>query len=147
MEPSALSRPVRRAQETILLIDSNPDERAYWAQRLKLCSSRYHVLEAATAKTGLEIYQQTQTIDGVVLELDLSDSSGFVVLVRLVPRVAKPEVPLVILTRLLSPHLRELALGSGAHAVLFKQRASGDDLDRAIRKAIAMVGRKKCEER
>jgi DNA-binding response OmpR family regulator len=48
---------------------------------------------AATGQDGLEIYQ-TQPIDCVVLEMDLTDMSGFEVLVRLVPVASKPKWPL-----------------------------------------------------
>ena len=127
---------------TILFVDSHDAERQYWVERLKVCSSEYRILETQSIESGLNLYE-TQSIDCVVLELDLHGSSGFSLLVRLVPRVYKPQVAVVVLTRLTLLPLCELARRNGAEVVLLKHRASGDDLDRAIRKAIAIVGPKK----
>jgi len=131
---------------TILLIDPRDDERRYWAHRLTLCSSEYCVLEALDVESGLHLYK-TNAVDCVVVEMDLGAASGFSVLVSLVPLASQPEVPVVILTRLTNPYLCDLARLNGAQAALMKDRISGEDLDHAIRKAMAAVGPKKSRNR
>ena len=124
---------------TVLIIDSRDEERAYWAQRLRLCSPEYVVLEAKTGKRGLAIFD-TQRVDCVVLELTLEDMSGFEVLVKLVPLVFRPKIAVVVLTRLVLYSMDSLALNNGAQAYLVKSRCSGDDLHQAIERAIARIG-------
>jgi DNA-binding NarL/FixJ family response regulator len=65
--------------------------------------------------------------------------SGFHVLGALVPRVLRPQIPVIILTRINIPTLPEFALKNGALVYLIKSRTSGDDLDKVIHKALAIV--------
>jgi DNA-binding NarL/FixJ family response regulator len=65
--------------------------------------------------------------------------SGFQVLLQLVPYARYPEIAVVMLSRLSFPQLAELAIKNGAQAYLVKSRISGDDLDRAIHKALVTV--------
>lgn len=123
----------------ILLIDPNREDREYWRERPHACSSEYVIHEAETGKNGLAL-ATTQQIDCVLLELTLPDMSGFEVLVKLIPRARFPDVAVIILTRLVLHPMSGLALGSGAQAYLVKSRCSGDELDQAIKKAIAVVG-------
>ena len=127
---------------TILVIDSAADDRQYWAQRLKISSPAYRLLQAETGAAGLEICR-TQHVDCVVTELTLPDMSGFEVLVHLVPRATHPEIAVIILTHVTVPAMATFALNSGAQKYLIKSRVSGDYLDRAIRRAIAFVGPRK----
>jgi len=123
---------------TVLLIDSHKEDRQYWKQRLDISSPDFVVLEADTGASGLAICH-SQKIDCVIAELDLSDMSGFQVLVDLVPRARYPEKAVIILSRLNLPALAELAKSNGALAYLIKSNLSGDALDRIIRKGIAAV--------
>ena len=123
---------------SILFIDGNDDSRGYYAGRLKLRSSDYIIFEAASGKTGLAIYESV-SVDCVVLELDLPDTSGFEILLRLVPIASHPEVAVVVLTRLTSPSLHNIALKNGAQAVFDKSLTSGDILEKAIFKGISTV--------
>jgi len=123
---------------SVLLIDSSGRDRDYYTQHLKKLSPDYEVLQAATGQAGLELFA-SNTIDCVVLEIDLPDMSGFEVLLKLVPIVRSPQVAVVILTHLTNPALHELALKNGARAALCKTRSSGDDLDTAVLKATAIV--------
>jgi DNA-binding NarL/FixJ family response regulator len=66
--------------------------------------------------------------------------SGFQVLISLVPRVNSPEMAVIMLSHVDRQLLGELALKNGAQACLLKSQTSGDDLARAIHKAIAKVG-------
>ena len=89
----------------VLLIDSNDKDRNYYADRLRQRSSEYVLHETATGAEGLRVFQ-VESIDCVVLELDLTDMSGFEVLIQLIPVSRKPEIAVVVLT-----HLSNRAIG------------------------------------
>jgi CheY-like chemotaxis protein len=131
---------------SILLIDGNDTDRRYFADQLKGRSPDYKILEATDGKAGLALYRSRQ-IDCVVVALELPDQSGFKVLVDLVPIASRPNLAVIILTNRLQRGLREIALQNGAYACFVKQFMSGDDLDRAILRAIAFVGRFPKEDR
>ena len=122
----------------ILLIDGNDEDRNYYAHRLQVSLPDCVVVQAVTGRAGLAVCKHN-SIDCVVFELDLPDMSGFEVLLKLVPRVQHPEIPLILLTRLSNPHLLEAAVSNGAQAALHKSMTSGDMLDKAVLKAIATV--------
>jgi DNA-binding NarL/FixJ family response regulator len=126
---------------TILLIDGNDIDRDYYAERLRRSFPDYVLLQATTGRTGL-VMCNSQAIDCVVLELDLPDMSGFEVLLKLVPHVYHPELPVIVLTRLSNPHLLDAALTNGAHAAFHKSMTSGDMLDQTILKAVSTIPRK-----
>jgi DNA-binding NarL/FixJ family response regulator len=77
----------------------------------------------------------------VVLEIDLPDMSGFEVLAKLVPRTYRPEIAVVVLTRLPNRFLLDLAMKNGARAAFQKTVGIGDLLEESILKAIATVQR------
>jgi len=124
---------------TVLLIDSDEQARAYWSQSLKLVSPEFVILEAETATAGIALCR-SRRITCVVVDLALSDRSGFEVLAALSPQVKRPAVAMVVLTKLVLASMPELALRNGAHAYLVKSRTSTTELDQAIRQAIATVG-------
>ena len=124
---------------TVLLIDPNKDDRQHWTERLKSSSSHYKVVEAKDAETGLALCQ-SERVDCVVMELHLPDMSGFQVLMRLNPIVRGLQTPVVALSHFILPSIVEAAKKLGAQSYLIKSQASGDDLERAIQKAIARVG-------
>jgi len=125
---------------TVVLIDPNNEERQYYSERLKIPSKGYYILEANNAERGLAICS-TERIDCVVTELHLPDMSGFQVLIRLNPIVHRPlHTPVIALSHFMLPSIIEAAKKLGAQSYLIKSQASGDDLDRAIQKAIARVG-------
>ena len=126
---------------TTLLIDGNHQDRQYYAERLRRSLPDSVVLQAITGQSGLVICK-SQAIDCVVLELDLPDMSGFEVLLKLVPRVYRPEIPVIILTRLDNPHFLKAAITNGAQAALYKTMASGDILEKAVLKAVSAIPRK-----
>jgi CheY-like chemotaxis protein len=130
----------------VLFIDGNANDRALYVSGLQHCSPDYQIIEATDGQSGLAIHR-TQRIDGVVLELDLPDLSGFEVLVRLNPIVKRPNVAVVVLTRLGLRGLWELAKTTGAYVCFYKPHTSSDDLDRAINRAIAFVGLMPKEDR
>ena len=75
-----------------------------------------------------------------MLELDLPDRSGFEVLIDLVPLVRRPNVAVLVLTRLTDRGVWRLARENGAIACFVKRYMGCDALDRAIQNAVALVG-------
>lgn len=123
---------------TVLLIEDDPGELAFWSNALKECSSHYSVLEATTGEEGIDLLRHHE-VDCVILDLDLSTSSGFQFLLDLVPNRYRPEIAVLILTRLQNPTLANMSLENGAQAYLIKQQTSADALDKVIQKAVNVV--------
>ena len=109
-----------------------------YAHRLETSLAECVVVHATTGLAGIALGKEHPP-DCVVLELDLLDISGFEVLLRLVPRVYRPELAVVVLTGNYSLDLLKAAVTNGAQAALFKSMASGDILEKAVLKAIATV--------
>jgi CheY-like chemotaxis protein len=131
---------------SVLLIDDDCTNRIGFANHLRGCSPDYHILEARDGAEGLALYR-SQRIDCVVLELDLLDRSGFAVLKTLIPRGSRPRIAVIVLTKLTDPGLWELARKNGAYVCFAKQHTTGEDLDRAIQRAMAFVGQMPKEDR
>jgi DNA-binding NarL/FixJ family response regulator len=131
---------------SLLLIDGNDTDRNYFAKQLKGRSPDYEILEATDGESGLLLYR-SRRIDCVVVALELPDQSGLKVLVDLVPIASRPNVAVVILTNRLQRGLGEIARQNGAYACFVKQFMSGEDLDRAIQRAMAFVGQMPKEDR
>ena len=123
---------------TVLLIEDDPGHLAFWSSALRNCSSHYAVLQAANGHDGLEMLRH-QRVDCVVLDLDMSAASGFAFLVEVVPNRDRPEIAVIILTRLRNPTLAQMSLENGAQAYLVKQQTSPEALDKAIQKAVTAV--------
>jgi DNA-binding NarL/FixJ family response regulator len=64
-----------------------------------------------------------------------------------VPVASKPNVAVIILARHTIRGVHEIAMENGAQGFLVKQFMSGEDLDNAIRQAIAQVGQMPKEQR
>ena len=124
---------------SVLFIDGYHSDRTHYVDQLKWCSSDYEVLEAVNGQAGLTCYR-SRRIDCVVLEIDLPDMSGFQLLVDLIPIPKRPNIAIVILTRLSSQLLWDLAKKQGAYACLLKNHTSQENLDRVIQHAVALVG-------
>src|SRR4029078_4785761 len=124
---------------TVLLIDSNNEDRQYYSERLKISSQGYTVLEASNAERGPAICR-AERIDCVVTHLQLPDMSGFQVLIRLNPIVHRSlHTPVIALSHFILPSIIEPAKKLGAQSYLIKSHASGDDLDQAIQRAVAKM--------
>jgi CheY-like chemotaxis protein len=134
-----MASPAPAAMTTILLIDSYTTGRTYYVDWLKHSLPDCVILEAADGQTGLDLYH-ARRVDCIVTELQLTDMSGFEVLVKLVPRASQPTVALVMLTRSSIPALGNLARSNGAQAFLVKRLTSGEELTAVIEKAMAVVG-------
>jgi DNA-binding NarL/FixJ family response regulator len=76
----------------------------------------------------------------VVLELDLPDQTGFQVLLHLVPLASRPRIAVIVLTTISYESLWGLAKDNGAYACFSKAHTNGNDLDRAIQRAVSLVG-------
>ena len=124
---------------TILLIDDDDNDRAYYAERIRIGIPDCTILESRDGRSGLELYR-ARKIDCIVTELVLPDMSGFEFLLEVVPRRSKPAIAVVFLTRALWKSLQDLAIRNGAQAYLRKHFTSGDELTQIIPKAIARVG-------
>lgn len=108
------------ATTSVLLIDGSKEQRAYWADQLKLCSPDYEVVEASDGQSGLAL-SRSRRMDCVVLELSLPDQSGLQTLVELVPTACRPQVAVIILTLITERDMWELAKQQGAYACLAKE--------------------------
>jgi DNA-binding NarL/FixJ family response regulator len=124
---------------TILLIDDSDKDRTYYAERLRIGIPDCTVLEARDGRSGLALYRSWR-IDCIITELSLPDMSGFELLIEVVPQASQPAIAVVILTRVVSRSLCDLAMRRGAHASVVKRFTSGDELAQIIPKAIAWVG-------
>jgi DNA-binding NarL/FixJ family response regulator len=124
---------------SVLLIDSSQNQRTYWADQLKRASPDYLILEAEDREAALALYR-SRRFDCVVVELALPDQAGFQLLVDLVPNATRPQVAVVVLTQMAQRGVWELAKLNGAYACFVKEHTTGEDLDRAIQRAVAFVG-------
>src|SRR5262245_52155867 len=122
---------------TILLIDDDKRDRTYWSNVLRNSPHDYAVLEADSGETGFNLFRE-HAVDCVVLDLDMPES-GFFILVQLIPDCERPQVAVVILTKLMQPTLFNLAKNNGAYACLVKQLCSTEELTETIQQAIASV--------
>jgi DNA-binding NarL/FixJ family response regulator len=66
---------------------------------------------------------------------------------KLVPDIRRPQVAVIVLTQIPHRALWELAKENGAYACFHKYHTSGEDLDKAIQRAIAFVGQMPKEDR
>src|SRR6266513_2934863 len=107
------SKNSERPTTSVLLMDRNATDRAFYATGLKRCSPDYLILEATDWQSGLALYQRSQRIDCVVLELAMTDRSGFPFLVDLRPIPSRPNVAVIVLTTHSSRGLWEFATQNG----------------------------------
>ena len=131
---------------SVLFIDANDTDRAFLIEGLTQRHPDYLIREATDGESGLTLYR-AQRIDCVILALELPDSSGFKVLVDLVSIASRPNVPVIMLTNNTQRGLRQIAMQNGAYACFVKPFTSGENLNRAIQRAVAFVGRLPKEDR
>jgi CheY-like chemotaxis protein len=131
---------------SVLFIDENDTDRAFYIEGLTRCSADYQILHATDGQSERDLYR-SRRFDCVVLELALPDRSGFALLIDLLPIPSRPNIAVIILTRRAYRGMWELAKQNGAYACLVKQHTSGEDLDKYIRCAVAYVGLLPKEER
>ncbi len=124
---------------SVLFIDANKTDRAFYADGLKRCAPDCLIFEAGDGQTGRQIYGCVR-VDCVVLELVLPDQSGFGLLQHFDLIANRPNVAVLVLTLIEHRRVHSLVKRFGAHACLEKVRTSPEDLDRAIHLAVAIVG-------
>jgi DNA-binding NarL/FixJ family response regulator len=123
---------------SVLFIDGNHHDCLTYVRFLQSSLTRYEVVQAATGRMGLQLCAR-QPFDCVVLEIDLSDMSGFEVLTKLVPSPGRPDIAVVVVTILHNPFLLELAIKNGAQAAFHKTMGEEIIVEKAIAKAISTV--------
>jgi len=123
----------------VLFIDPNEEERQTWADRLTRCSAEYVALQTSSGRSCLTLVK-SERVDCVVLELDVPDRNGLSVLSDLVGYAYNPQIAVVVLTSFPLDALFDLAIQNGAQSCMRKDQISVENLDKAIRKAIAVVG-------
>src|SRR6185295_6676913 len=84
---------------TVLFIDGSTNQRTHWADQLQRSSPDYQIVEAEDRESGLALCQ-SQRIDCVVLDLALPEQSGFRLLAELVQLASRPQVAVVVLTKM-----------------------------------------------
>jgi CheY-like chemotaxis protein len=138
-----VSPPETGRTQTVLLIDDNCEDRAYWSSSLKNPPFAFSVLEAACGKSGFKVCQ-SEHVDCVVLDLEMPES-GLFTLLRLIPDSTRQHIPVVILTKLVQPALIQVMKNLGAYECLVKEFCSPEKLADTIRQAIArcQTGREK----
>lgn len=141
MSPNSEASPT-----SVLFIDGSKNQRAYWTDQLKRCSPEYQIIEADDGQSGIVVYR-SKKIDCVVMDLSLADRSGFEVLADLVPIPRKPTVAVLVLTLLGHRTLWEIAKEYGAYACFHKKYTTGEDLARAIHRAVEWVEQMPIEDR
>jgi CheY-like chemotaxis protein len=122
---------------TVLHIDDNELDLAYWSDVLRNSGKNYTVLTARDRTSGVATCRE-RAIDCVLLDLDMPES-GFDLLLELIPNPKQPSIAVVILTRLVYPTLCEIAKINGAQEWLVKKGTSAEQLDTAIQRAVASV--------
>ena len=122
---------------TVLLIDDEEAHRKYWSDALRNSPFHYSVLEAETGEAGFHLCQH-QHVDCVVLDLDMPES-GLFTLVRLVPDWERPQIAVVVLTKLMQAPLLEVVKKYGAYACVIKQLSSTEDLANIIQQAVTSI--------
>jgi CheY-like chemotaxis protein len=130
---------------SLLFIDGNAADRTFYVEGLKRCSPDYVIREAIDGESGLHLYR-SHRIDCVILALELPDCSGFRVLVDLIPIASKPRIAVLMLTNNMQQGLHQIAMQNGAYACFVKPFTLCEDIDRAIQRAVAIVGRLPKEE-
>jgi len=126
-------------RKAILLIDGHDSDRLDYAECLKVSSPEYAVFQTTNGQAGLDLCN-AHRIDCVVLELELPDMSGFNVLAKLNSLGRRPDMAVIILTRLDNQVLLEGALMMGAQFSLRKSLTSKDLLSKTISSVLQVRG-------
>ena len=119
---------------TILLIGADLEP---WADAVRSFSASYTVRTLSSCTKGFNTCRH-EGVDCVLLDLDMPDV-GFRGLVELVPNPKHPLIAVVVLTHLVHPALRDIAVANGAYTLLVKHQLSAKELEVTIQQAIASV--------
>jgi CheY-like chemotaxis protein len=125
--------PTQRTKESehcVLVVDDEALIR--WALGQRLEEQGYRVLQAADARSALELAEEA---DLVLVERELPDGDGRDVSLKL--RGARPQRPLILTTAYCGPDLEQFARGGGVDAVVEKPFALEDMLQLIRRLLVA----------
>ena len=126
-------------ERTVLLVDDSPEDRLIFRRFLTRDTEiRYRVLEADRGDAALALCR-TMKPDCILLDYQLPDMNGLELLQALVTAAHPHLYPIVMLTGAGNTALAVQALRNGAHDYLTKDRASPEQLQRAINNAIEKV--------
>jgi C4-dicarboxylate-specific signal transduction histidine kinase len=121
-------------QISVLLIEDDADHRTLVESHLRRCSGVHFQLRTADCLAAGLRQLHRSTLDAVLLDLHLPDSSGLDTLRRV--HECSSEVAVVVLSALADQELAVRAVQAGAQDYLVKSSISGELLSRAIRYAI-----------
>lgn len=121
---------------TLLIIDDcAADRKIYRRYLLKDPHQSYQILEADSAKDGLNLCQERHC-DAILLDFCLPDMSGLKFLDELRQHQFETRVPVIMLTGHSDEAVAVEAMKQGAHDYLVKQHLKADVLQLAVRNAI-----------
>lgn len=120
----------------LLIIDENAQDRADLARGLTDLSGSYLVHEAPDGTVGLDLYR-TVNPDCVLFDLQMARATGIEVLHELLTQRSGVPVPVIVWTALQWAPLSSAVQLLGTDGYFLKGRTTYEDLDRAIRDAIA----------
>lgn len=123
--------PRRRKRPTVLVVDDEPMIHALLKVVLK-ARPRCRVIEAGTGEQALELVERHE-VDAVVSDLYRHGMNGFEFLK--VSKLAHPDVPVIILSSMLTGARERRAYRLGAFRCLLKP-ATADAIRRTVREAL-----------
>jgi len=133
---------VENNKRKVLLVEDSLGDIRIISDMLKLSGhNEFELYNSVKLNSGLEKLRSI-LIDIVIINLDLPDSHGLDTLKTL--RKAFPEIPIIVLTNLLSPELEIKAAENGAQDILIKGHFDDNLLIRSI---IYSIERKKEEKK
>lgn len=106
-----------------LIIDD--DEMSRGLLRMVLEYDGCHCVEAEGGAVGLSLLE-SQSFDVIILDNVMSGMTGMEFLTRLQHKPQKPAVPVIMVTGLLNPEIRENATRLGAYAIIEKPYDFGE---------------------
>ena len=121
----------------ILHLEDNKADSNLVQKLLEDSSIRYDYTNATSLRQGIEIAQQ-RNISVILLELNLSDSTGFKTLTNLLEQ--GPFLPIIVITGTNNEIIGNQSVKAGAQDFLVKGQFDGKLLGRAIRYAIQRHG-------
>lgn len=126
-------------ERTVLLVDDSPEDRLIFRRFLtREPTIHYTVLETTRGDEALALCRRT-TPDCILLDYQLPDMNGLELLQALVQAAHPHLYPIVMLTGTGNTALAVQAMNHGAHDYLPKDRASPEQLQRAINNAMEKV--------
>ena len=132
---------MKERQFSVLIAAAAPEDRAAMRDALSRDPSiHYVVIEAEDRLRALELHRAREP-DCLILDHDLPELSALEALKKLSAEGAAPACAVVVLIGEGDARLAIEAMESGAHVCLEKNRASGEELLRAVSHAIEKAGR------